>query len=54
MLSGNRYGARPAIAVDEFGDRFYRGAETLNRQAVEEQTASFGKALAKQIIRGEE
>ena len=40
-------------SFEEFRDAFYRSAERLSRQMVEEQTASFGKRLAKQIIRGE-
>ena len=45
--------ARRYRSFEEFCDSFYRSAQRLSRQEAEEQTASFGKRLAKQIIRGE-
>jgi hypothetical protein len=50
--SNDRVPTRRYRSFEEFRDRFYRGTDAARKQAVEQQTASFGKRLAKQIIRG--
>jgi len=51
--SSEQQPARRYRSFEEFCDTFYRSAQSLRRQVAEEQTASFGRRLAKQIVRGE-